>query len=86
MPLERMIQRMTARVADQFGIKQRGRLEKGYFADIVVFNPATVIDRSTWQDGYRYPDGIVWVLVNGGIEVAGEKLVGKGYGCAIRRR
>jgi N-acyl-D-aspartate/D-glutamate deacylase len=83
--LERMVQRMTARVADQFGIKQRGRLERGYFADLVVFNPRTVIDCSTWQDGYRYPEGIVWVLVNGGIEVADEKLVGKGYGRAIRR-
>jgi len=80
-----MVFRMTARVADQFSIPQRGRLQKGNFADIVVFDPETVRDRSTWQNGYLYPVGIEWVLVNGGIEVAEEKFCNKGYGRALRR-
>ena len=85
MPLEQMIFRMTARVADHFGIKQRGRLVPGAYADIVVFDPETVRDRSTWQNGYQYPVGIEWVLVNGGIEVAHERFMEKGYGRALRR-
>jgi len=85
MPLEQMIFRMTARVADHFGIKQRGRLVPGAYADIVVFDPETVRDRSTWQNGYQYPEGIEWVLVNGGIEVAHERFLEKGYGRALRR-
>ncbi len=85
MPLEQMIFRMTARVADHFGIKQRGRLVPGAYADIVIFDTETVRDRSTWQDGYQYPEGIEWVLVNGGIEVAHERFVEKGYGRALRR-
>jgi N-acyl-D-amino-acid deacylase len=85
MPLEQMIFRMTSRVADHFGIKQRGRLVPGACADIVVFDPETVRDRSTWQNGYQYPEGIEWVLVNGNIEVANERFLGKGYGRALRR-
>jgi N-acyl-D-aspartate/D-glutamate deacylase len=85
MTLERMIFRMTGRVADHFGIKQRGRLVPGTYADIVVFDPETVRDRSTWHNGYLYPEGIDWVMVNGGIEVAHERFLGKGYGRALRR-
>jgi len=85
MPLEQMIFRMTARVADHIGIKQRGRLVPGAYADIVVFDPETVRDRATWQNGYQYPAGIEWVLVNGGIEVAHERFLEKGYGRALRR-
>ena len=85
MPLAQMIYRMTARVADHFGIKKRGRLVQGAYADIVVFDPETVRDRSTWQNGYLYPTGIEWVLVNGSIVVAHERFLGKGSGRALRR-
>ena len=85
MPLEQMIYRMTGRVADHFGIRERGRLVQGAYADIVVFDPETVRDRSTWQNGYLYPAGIEWVLVNGSIAVAHERFLGKGFGRALRR-
>ncbi|MFC1713278.1 amidohydrolase family protein [Candidatus Poribacteria bacterium] len=85
MPLEQMIFRMTARVADHLGIKDRGRLVPGAYADVVIFDPETVCDRSTWQNGYLYPEGIQWVLVNGGIEVANERFLEKGFGRALRR-
>jgi N-acyl-D-amino-acid deacylase len=85
MSLERMIFRMTARVADQFGIKGRGRISPGAFADVVIFDPETVVDKSTWQNGYLYPQGIEYVIVNGGITVANEKFLKKGFGRAIRR-
>lgn len=85
MSLEQMIFRMTARVVDHFGIKQRGRLIPGAYADIVIFNPETVRDRSTWQNGYLYPEGIECVLVNGGVAVAHERFLEKGFGRALRR-
>jgi len=85
MPLARMISRMTARVAEQFGLRDRGRLVPGAYADVVVFDPATVRDRATWQNGYAYPVGIEWVLVNGGITVADGQGPERGYGRALRR-
>ena len=85
MPLERMIHRMTGRVAEQFGIRDRGVLAVGRPADVVVFDPETVADRATWQDGYRYPVGIEWVLVNGGVTVADGEFAGSGFGRALRR-
>ena len=85
MPMERMIYRMTARIADQFGIRGRGRIAPRAFADIVIFDPETVVDKSTWQNGYLYPQGIDWMIVNGGITVAKEKFLDKGFGRAIRR-
>jgi len=85
MPVERMVHRATAKAAEQFRIQGRGRLVPGAFADIVAFDPATVRDRSTWQQGYLYPVGIEWVLVNGGIEVANGQPTGEGFGRALRR-
>jgi len=85
MPLERMIYRMTRQVAEQFNIKKRGRLAAGMSADVVVFDPLTVQDRSTWKEGSLYPEGIRWVLVNGGIAVADGRFLRKGFGRALRR-
>lgn len=85
MPMETMIHRMTQRVADQFGIRGRGLLVPGQYADVVVFDPVTVRDTSTWRDGYAYPVGIETVLVNGGITVANGVPTGGGFGRALRR-
>ena len=85
MPLERMVHRMTARVADQFNIRDRGRVAKGLAADLVVFDPATVMDRATWREGCQYSEGIEWVLVNGGVTVEQGASTGSGYGRALRR-
>ena len=84
-PMERMIHRMTARVADQFGVRNRGRLAPGAWADVVVFNPETVRDTSTWQNGYGDPIGVEWVIVNGGVTVAQSKTQDRGHGRALRR-
>ncbi|MGH9350387.1 MAG: amidohydrolase family protein [Vicinamibacterales bacterium] len=62
--------RLETRVPD---MRDRGRLRAGAFADIAVFDPATVIDRSTYTNAAAYSDGIMHVLVNGVIVVrAGE--------------
>lgn len=88
MPLELAIRKMTGLPAENVGLKQRGLIREGYFADITIFDPNTVIDRATFEDPNQYPVGINYVIVNGQIEVdngkrtpanAGRVLRGPGY-------
>ncbi len=60
---------MTAMPAARIGLRERGQLRLGWFADVVVFDPRTVIDRATFEEPHRYPLGVEWVFVNGGIAV-----------------
>jgi len=88
MPLELAIHKMTGLPASNVGLKQRGLIREGYFADITIFDPKTVIDRATFEEPNQYPVGINFVIVNGQIEVdnaqrtpalAGRVLRGPGY-------
>jgi N-acyl-D-amino-acid deacylase len=63
--LEEAIRKMTALPASIFGFRDRGTLTVGAAADIVVFDPARVADRATYEAPHQYPDGISYVLVNG---------------------
>jgi N-acyl-D-amino-acid deacylase len=93
MPLELAIHKMTGLPASNVGLKQRGLIREGYFADITIFDPETVIDRATFEQPNQYPVGINYVIVNGQIEVdngqrtpalAGRVLRGPGYCVAPR--
>jgi N-acyl-D-aspartate/D-glutamate deacylase len=53
------------------GLKDRGLLREGYWADIVVFDPDTVADRATYDAPKQYPKGIDYVLVNGAVVIDG---------------
>jgi N-acyl-D-amino-acid deacylase len=63
--LPEAIRRITRLPADNLGLDQRGRIESGYFADIVVFDPATIADRATWAEPHHYAMGVRDVVVNG---------------------
>ncbi len=76
MPLEEAVRRMTSVAADQFGIRERGRLEPGMYADLVVFDPATIRDRATFEHPRQYPEGVDVVIVNGVITVRDGALTG----------
>ena len=67
--LEAMVQRMTDGPARRFGLTGRGRLQPGYFADLVAFDPDTVTDTATYEDPRQFPVGIPWVVVNGQVAV-----------------
>jgi len=56
-------------------MKKRGRINVGAFADITVFNPDTVQDKSTYQNAGQYSEGIPYVLVNGTLVVDENKIV-----------
>jgi N-acyl-D-amino-acid deacylase len=64
-PLEEAVRRLTAFPAENLKLDRRGRLAPGYFADIVVFDPARVRDRATFEQPHRYAEGMVHVWVNG---------------------
>ena len=81
--LSQMIQRMTDNPARRFGLIKRGRIQKGYFADIVVFDDKHVIDTATYDDPIQFPIGIPFVLVNGHVVVDNEQCTGVLAGAAI---
>ncbi len=64
-PFPEAVHRTTALAADTFGLKGRGRIEAGMYADIVVFDAAKIADTATFEDPFRRPEGIRHVLVNG---------------------
>ncbi len=64
-PLEEAVRRLTAFPAVTLGLRDRGRLAPGYFADVVVFDPATIADRATYEQPHQYATGVVHVFVNG---------------------
>ena len=67
--LEDAVRKMTSLPADHMGMSERGVLSEGMIGDIVVFDPETVVDRSTFQDPHQYPDGIDFVIINGLVAV-----------------
>lgn len=65
LPLPEAIHKMTALAAQSIGVSDRGRIRTGYFADLVLFDPDTIEDRSTMQDPTALSVGIAKVWVNG---------------------
>jgi N-acyl-D-amino-acid deacylase len=63
--LENAIWKMTGFPAKQLGLGDRGKILEGMIADVVVFDPKTVIDRATFTDSHQFPEGIHEVIVNG---------------------
>ena len=56
---------MTTLPASILGLSDRGAIKEGQWADLVIFDPATVADKATFEDPFQYPVGIDTVLVNG---------------------
>jgi N-acyl-D-amino-acid deacylase len=75
--LAKGIQKMTSLTAEKFGLRKRGQVKAGYFADLVVFDPGKIIDCATWKDPHQYPKGIDHVFVNGQIVIQKGEHTGK---------
>ena len=83
-PLEEAVRKMTSLPASQFGFEKRGLIQKGYAADLVLFNRETVRDRATYADPHQYPQGISVVIVNGVPVVRDGKHTGARPGQVLR--
>ena len=64
-PLEEAVYKMTGKSASVFGLENRGTIDIGNYADLVIFNPETVIDKASYQSPKLHADGIENVFVNG---------------------
>jgi N-acyl-D-amino-acid deacylase len=64
-PLEEAVRRLTSFPAGNLKLEKRGSLAPGYFADVVVFDPATITDHATFEKPHQYATGVVHVFVNG---------------------
>ncbi len=83
--LPEAIRKMTSFPADRLGLTDRGRIVEGAHADLVVFDPATVTDRATFVEPHQYPEGILWVVVNGVVTVEDGVFVDARAGRVLRR-
>ena len=83
--LEEMVRKMTSLPASRFGLRGRGRIEKGYYADLVVFDPGTVSSGSSFDQPAVYPVGVRAVIVNGKVTVENGQHSGALAGRVLRR-
>ena len=82
--LPEAIRRITSMPAQRYRLVNRGQIEIGFYADITVFNPDTIIDRATYTEPTLLSEGIDAVLVNGKIEYENGKLTGAQAGRPLR--
>ena len=82
--LEAAVRKMTGVAAERLGLGRRGLLREGYYADITVFDPATVADRATFAEPHQTSVGIRYVLVNGRFTLDDGKLTGERPGRPLR--
>jgi N-acyl-D-amino-acid deacylase len=83
--LEEAVRKMTWAPACRIGLARRGLLVEGWKADVTCFDPESVIDRATYEQGSEAPEGIVYVIVNGQVVMDCGQHTGVHSGKALRR-
>ncbi|MBM4187671.1 MAG: amidohydrolase family protein [Gemmatimonadetes bacterium] len=84
--LEEAVRKMTSLPADWSGLRDRGRIQEGQAADIAIFDPRTVADRSTWSEPSLMSVGVRDVLVGGEFVLRGGEMTGRSPGRYLRAR
>ena len=77
---------MTGKPATKFNIEKRGILGEGYYADIVIFDPEKIEDKSTMEEPYQYPVGISHVFINGRVALEEGVLATRRLGVVLRQK
>jgi len=83
--LEDAVRKMTSLPADFLGLQNRGHIAAGNVADITVFDAATIIDNSTWDEPHLFSTGVIHVLVNGTAVLRDAEMTGEAPGTFLRR-
>lgn len=83
--LEVAVRKMTSLNAATIGLRDRGLLASGNFADITIFDPDRVIDRSTYTEPFAYCEGLEYVVVNGEVVLDRGRHTGAMPGRALRK-
>jgi N-acyl-D-amino-acid deacylase len=82
--LEEAIYKMTYKSACTMAIKDRGLIDIGFKADIVLFDKDKIIDKGTFIDPQQYPEGISYVIINGNIIIKNNEYIPGNYGILIK--
>jgi N-acyl-D-amino-acid deacylase len=82
--LEDAVRKMTSLTASRLKLSDRGVVREGAWADLVVFDPETIIDKATYDDPHRYPAGIDHVIVNGVVVTHGDETLSERPGRFLR--
>jgi N-acyl-D-aspartate/D-glutamate deacylase len=85
LPLETAVEKLTSVPAAHIGLRDRGVLREGAYADLVVFDPTTIADVATYEDPARYPVGIEHVVVNGRLAITDGAETDERPGRLLRR-
>ena len=85
-PLEEAVRKLTSFPAETISVPDRGRLKPGYYADVVVFDPATIQDHATFANSHQLSTGVADVLVNGRFALRNGKPTGAATGRYVRGR
>jgi N-acyl-D-aspartate/D-glutamate deacylase len=72
--------------ADRIGLRDRGRIEPGAIADIAVFDPASVIDKATFDNPHQYAEGVQHVFVSGEAVLLDQQMTGRRPGRILRSK
>ncbi len=85
MSWEKAVYKMTKGPAEKIGLHNRGELKKGNFADVTILNPKTIIDKANFENPFRYPQGIEYVIVNGELAIKKGRQIEKMNGRVLRK-
>ncbi len=83
--LPQAIKKLTGGPAKKMGLKKRGEIKIGNFADLVIFDAGKIQDKATYENPYQFSEGVEYVFVNGKAAVAEGKLTGQLTGYALRK-
>ena len=82
--LEDAVRKMTSAVADRLSLRDRGELREGMYADVMIFDPNTIIDRATYEKPHQLSVGMKYVIVNGVAVISDGKVTGAKPGKVVR--
>ena len=84
LPIEEAVRKLTSLPAGNLKLKDRGKLAEGYYADVVVFDPATIQDHATFKEPHQLSTGVSEVFVNGVLTIGEGKHTGAKGGRVVR--